>query len=412
MNLVKAIRDHHNLIKASFNQPYSDEWTDDQILNSLTSLTCEGIGLTEIPSLPNVTYLNCSHNNIESLSFLPKCIELNCCGNRLQFLPPLPEAVTIYCANNQLVNLPSFPKCEILDVAGNQLTSLPVLPVAKSIKAKSNPLTFIRPSDYPMCREFLIDLPEPYEIDDKEVVKSTCRHEDSICKKPCSYDRTCRTCGTNFIQAPATRFGRPFWVPSTLPWDEQFWEQLQLQVQDEKLLTMKFAELDRHSNPTLGLVMKCCLARLHPWYWKFYPARFNELMEQLSKVIDSDLIDFVQKIKEDLCSRRPIWLPSTLEWDEMLWSEFNFIGHSINRWDYMESMEMISGILNNLLKRQSDAPGRDMKINYAIIIFRVLDRNRWFTDARFHFREVVRTKSAELTMEGYAQMFEYLSITF
>ncbi len=99
---------------------------------SLQELNCSNNLLSSLPLLGNsITFISCSGNNLDSLSTLPQSLTyLNCQGSNLTILPNLPNNLQmLLCAVNSLTSLPSLPSSlTYLRCGNNLLTNLPSLP--------------------------------------------------------------------------------------------------------------------------------------------------------------------------------------------------------------------------------------------------------------------------------------------
>ncbi len=99
-------------------------------LEELYDLSCAGIGLETLPTLPeSLMYLVCSDNeltDVDEIAALPKLYRLNCSNNNLTALPDLPERLDeLCCWNNKLTTLPALPNSlSNLYCWNNQLTSI------------------------------------------------------------------------------------------------------------------------------------------------------------------------------------------------------------------------------------------------------------------------------------------------
>ncbi len=119
------------IIRLDFSyNPLTELPTDLSELVELDDLSCAGIGLKELPTLPaSLEYLVCSDNeltNVDNISSLPKLYRLDCSGNQLTTLPGLPASLTyLDCSDNHLTALPELPtSLSWLYCYNNELTSI------------------------------------------------------------------------------------------------------------------------------------------------------------------------------------------------------------------------------------------------------------------------------------------------
>ncbi len=104
-----------------------------QYLDSLRTLACYTLPVTELPRLPaGLRYLACCYTQISALPELPEGLwDILCHNNYLTSLPDLPQVIsTLACHDNQLTGLPPLPNGMVdLRCHNNQISSLPqILP--------------------------------------------------------------------------------------------------------------------------------------------------------------------------------------------------------------------------------------------------------------------------------------------
>lgn len=83
-----------------YDTEYNDKWTNEELSNHITILTCSGNQLTILPELPYVIILYCYGNQLISLPKLPNVRVLDCHNNQLTTLPELPNVIELYNENN------------------------------------------------------------------------------------------------------------------------------------------------------------------------------------------------------------------------------------------------------------------------------------------------------------------------
>ena len=149
MSLIALLRERD--YRATFDQKFDLEWSDDQLLSHIIALDCGGCQLTILPNLPNCRRLCCERNQLATLPDLSNCQELYCDNNRLTTLPDLPNCQILTCNNNQLTTLPDLPNCRSLYCSRNHLTDLPNLPNCEKLTCDNNRLTTL--PGLPNCRE-------------------------------------------------------------------------------------------------------------------------------------------------------------------------------------------------------------------------------------------------------------------
>jgi hypothetical protein len=118
---------------------------------SMTELTLEKSGITELPPLDTTELRKLDLTNsfrLQTLPPLPPTLGyLDISYTNISVLPPLPASLRILRANNaKLKSLPAdLPNLELLWVEKNQLLSLPILPTSiTSLHLENNPL----PNEY------------------------------------------------------------------------------------------------------------------------------------------------------------------------------------------------------------------------------------------------------------------------
>ena len=95
----------------------------------LKEFSCNKLGLTELPELPDsLKYLECINNKLIKLPNLPNSLtHLYCSHNNLSELHDLPNSLThLHCNNNNLSELPDLPKSLIeFEYSYNNFIKLP-----------------------------------------------------------------------------------------------------------------------------------------------------------------------------------------------------------------------------------------------------------------------------------------------
>ncbi len=98
-----------------YSQLFNENWTDQNLIESIVILDCHGDGFTKIsslPDLPNCRFLNCSKNALTSLPRLDACEVIDCSNNELQEIRLLPSCKVLSCYSNPLVSLSPLPMIE------------------------------------------------------------------------------------------------------------------------------------------------------------------------------------------------------------------------------------------------------------------------------------------------------------
>jgi len=143
LSLLRSQKNHPHQYYAIYDQPYNDQWTDEELLSHIIELDCSWSGINYLPFLPQCVKLSCQGNSLAELPELPKCVELICYRNQLKYLPDLANCLELVCSDNQLISLPKLSQCIYLDCSHNQLTSLPELNQCQYLYCRNNKLTNI-----------------------------------------------------------------------------------------------------------------------------------------------------------------------------------------------------------------------------------------------------------------------------
>ena len=117
--------------------------------SSLPPLNLDGLGLTELPTLPaGLLSLSCKDNRLTALPQLPETIlELDCSNNLLTKLPKLHNNLMVLnCSNNRLTTLPEIPgSVYMLNFENNLLTDFPDLPkISEKLTLEQHFGTYLR----------------------------------------------------------------------------------------------------------------------------------------------------------------------------------------------------------------------------------------------------------------------------
>jgi Leucine-rich repeat (LRR) protein len=143
---------------------FKGEWDIFDIIDNITLLDVENVGIEELPDMVNVRDLNCARNRLTLLPNIPNIEILNCFYNELTFLSSnMRKLEILICSHNRIISLPNMPNLEYLNCqrnkltflppgmlkleqlycSYNKLTDLPYLPNLKKLECRNNPLPVI-----------------------------------------------------------------------------------------------------------------------------------------------------------------------------------------------------------------------------------------------------------------------------
>ena len=99
----------------TYSRPFDNKWSDQEILDAITSLDCLGsrcFKLASLPDLPNCRSLYCQNNALTSLPRLDICEIIYCYNNNIQEIRPLPLCTMLSCHANPLRSILPLPTIE------------------------------------------------------------------------------------------------------------------------------------------------------------------------------------------------------------------------------------------------------------------------------------------------------------